>query len=697
MGIRRVRGIRATLPQNTVVGRKTGGKGRAEMIDLADLAMDLQTYGAGATAGGGGLPTVASGHILANLTGSTAVPIDKSVSAVLDYVFGSARGLILRRGSASWQALTLGSSGKVLQSDGTDADWATLAAGSIATASDVSESGLANNDLLRYQTSDSKWHNVTVNTIGALITVLGTIATGVWHGTKIALGYGGTGSDLAATGPGFLKQATLGANVTVAYPATTDLSDFNISSLANHDFLWYQTSDSKWHNLTFSAFLDGILGTTAGFTLARGATSWTAAGGASWKKAVAVATAAALAACTYANGTAGVGATLTGNANGAIAVDGITPIAGQRVLVKNQASAFQNGIYDVTQVGTAGTPFILTRSTDWDGSGYMDFADCVAVGVGTANASTIWTVQLTDPVTFGTTVFTWVLIASQNIVTSIQLSAATDASFSGLANNDFMQYQTSDAKWHNRTVTQATAALNAATATLKGLVPTPPNNTTTFFRGDATFATPAPGSGGGLFAPDLSTVPTLAGTGLATWVNQGSATAVDTTEGVFITIDSGHASNICGRKTTSVPGTPYSITILLGFHIRADTSNPFCCIGWTDGTKFHLLETLLVATTGLEVSVVKWTNSTTFSSNESGFPGPRGMGERTMWYQIRDDGTNVQFSIGTSPKSFINCFAVAKASGFLGGSGYSSIFVGGDNAGNGQAMGIEILNWTQGA
>ncbi len=40
------------------------------------------------------------------------------------------------------------------------------------------------------------------------------------------------------------------------------------------------------------------------------------------------------------------------------------------------------------------------------------------------------------------------------------------------------------------TATQATAMLNAATTTLKGLVPAPPNNTTTFLRGDASFATP---------------------------------------------------------------------------------------------------------------------------------------------------------------------------------------------------------------
>jgi hypothetical protein len=38
------------------------------------------------------------------------------------------------------------------------------------------------------------------------------------------------------------------------------------------------------------------------------------------------------------------------------------------------------------------------------------------------------------------------------------------------------------------TATQATALLDACTSTLKGLVPAPPNNTTTFLRGDGTFA-----------------------------------------------------------------------------------------------------------------------------------------------------------------------------------------------------------------
>jgi len=81
-------------------------------------------------------------------------------------------------------------------------------------------------------------------------------------------------------------------------------------------------------------------------------------------------TTAALPACTYNNGVSGVGATLTANVNGAIGtVGGYASLAiNSRVLVKNQASQIQNGIYVVTQLGSAGTPWILTRASDFDGS-----------------------------------------------------------------------------------------------------------------------------------------------------------------------------------------------------------------------------------------------------------------------------------------------------------------------------------------
>lgn len=58
------------------------------------------------------------------------------------------------------------------------------------------------------------------------ITGVGTIATGTWQGSILAPAFGGTGSNLSATGgtSQVLKQITTGANITVGQLACTDLS-----------------------------------------------------------------------------------------------------------------------------------------------------------------------------------------------------------------------------------------------------------------------------------------------------------------------------------------------------------------------------------------------------------------------------------------------------------------------------------------
>lgn len=114
------------------------------------------------------------------------------------------------------------------------------------------------------------------------------------------------------------------------------------------------------------------------------------------------ATVSALPAVTYANGTAGVGATLTATANGVMAaVDGITPAVNDRMMVKNQAAPLQNGLYTVTSVGAVGAPFVLTRAIDADTA--LKLADMkVLVDSGTVNADTEWYCSATAP-TVGTT------------------------------------------------------------------------------------------------------------------------------------------------------------------------------------------------------------------------------------------------------------------------------------------------------
>lgn len=69
-----------------------------------------------------------------------------------------------------------------------------------------------------------------------------------------------------------------------------------------------------------------------------------------------------------------VGNVITANANGALpAIGGLTMTAGQSLLLVDGADGEDNGIYTVTQVGTGGTPFILTRRTDADTN---EFVNC---------------------------------------------------------------------------------------------------------------------------------------------------------------------------------------------------------------------------------------------------------------------------------------------------------------------------------
>lgn len=130
-----------------------------------------------------------------------------------------------------------------------------------------------------------------------------------------------------------------------------------------------------------------------------------AAYGVDWKLSVRAATTANLAA-DYNNGTGGVGATLTGSDVGALpSFDGVSLVVGNRVLVKNQTNSWENGIYQVTDLGDEENPFILTRTTDADNSPSGEVSPNMAVMVeeGTVNADSGWTMTVNGTVIIGTT------------------------------------------------------------------------------------------------------------------------------------------------------------------------------------------------------------------------------------------------------------------------------------------------------
>jgi len=140
------------------------------------------------------------------------------------------------------------------------------------------------------------------------------------------------------------------------------------------------------------------------------------------KKSVHLATAEALAACTYANGTSGVGATLTSDANDFLFVDGIAVEVGDRVLVKDQAASFENGIYVVTGGGSSLTAFVLTRASDADTggvSGELTPGAFTFVEAGNVNADTGWVVSSPDSaINIGTTAISWTQFSSAGIISA---------------------------------------------------------------------------------------------------------------------------------------------------------------------------------------------------------------------------------------------------------------------------------------
>lgn len=105
---------------------------------------------------------------------------------------------------------------------------------------------------------------------------------------------------------------------------------------------------------------------------------------------------------TYSNGTSGVGATLTANANGVLTLDGVSPAVGKRVVIKNQdTDPEENGFYVVTDAGSVSTPWILTRSTDADANFKLSKGLAVRVMGGTTQSKTTW-IQTSDVATMGT-------------------------------------------------------------------------------------------------------------------------------------------------------------------------------------------------------------------------------------------------------------------------------------------------------
>ena len=128
---------------------------------------------------------------------------------------------------------------------------------------------------------------------------------------------------------------------------------------------------------------------------------------------------------TGADGGNGVGATLTAPSNARLVVDGHTINNGERVLYWKNTDAKTNGVYYVTNEGSASTKWVLTRDVNADNhiAGQLQKDKYVYVSNGTTYSSNRFVIT-----TVGTGPAASVVIGTQNIDFALTSSVSYDRS-----------------------------------------------------------------------------------------------------------------------------------------------------------------------------------------------------------------------------------------------------------------------------
>ena len=198
------------------------------------------------------------------------------------------------------------------------------------------------------------------------------------HGANVTMGIDGTGELSTSTGNLTIDSqggtVTIDDNLTISASKTIDMGANRITSIA--DPTAAQDAASK-------AYVDAV---KTGLDI---------------KDSCTVATTADDTGLTYANGTAGVGATLTNDGNEVYAVDGVNLTLNMRVLVKDQSPATENGIYYVSTAGAVGATLVLTRALDANQPAELTGGSFTFVEQGTTQAENGYVFTHNGEPTFG--------------------------------------------------------------------------------------------------------------------------------------------------------------------------------------------------------------------------------------------------------------------------------------------------------
>jgi len=130
----------------------------------------------------------------------------------------------------------------------------------------------------------------------------------------------------------------------------------------------------------------------------------------------------------------GIGKKLQANANGALVLDGIGVVVGDRVFIKNETGglAIHNGLHDINNAGDGSNKWEMTRAVDYDESSDIVSGHLVSVQEGSENKDKTFILSTDAPIVIESSDLIYVNAFVEGVTAEVIIAASADTTVDSL-------------------------------------------------------------------------------------------------------------------------------------------------------------------------------------------------------------------------------------------------------------------------